>query len=221
MAKRKPRPPPKTPEQIAEELAAKKEARARTEALRLRELRADSFAILGLQQEASDLDQNDDVIARAAGRKNVVSARRADAFDMLKAGMEPGAFDAARRLERDIRMRRGEHDHGRPLDRVDGDIASAVGRTDQILAAAERVNAVLKRLSPRDALLLVELIYPTAPRDYAQRDSAGREIGRITGWRAIVAIVTGETHAHAQGAAVRAACVNLRDAYDGLRRVAA
>ena len=40
-------------------------------------------------------------------------------------------------------------------------------------------------------------------------------------WRDAVAYVTGETHTHAQAAAVRAACVNLRDAYDkGVRQAA-
>lgn len=188
---RKARSKPKSPAQIAAEKLVQRQR---------------DFAAANLQPDAAGLAANADVAVRRQGQKNELSARRLDVFEALKAGMAPGCYDAARRLERDITMRRGEHDHGRPMERVDGDEQAAFCRNDQIIAAAERVDAILRRLSGRDAWLLTELIVPQPTRPT---------------WRETVAYITGETHPHAQGAAVRAACVNLRDAYDEGNRQAA
>lgn len=185
---------PKSPEQIAAARLAKRVA---------------DFEAVNLDADTAALPAHQDIQVFRAGdirgeqRVKHDLARRLDAFDALRKGMAPGAYDAARRLERDMIIRRGEHDHGRSVERVQGDAISAFNRNDQIIAAGERVDAVLGKLSGRDSWLLTELVYPTLPY---------RE------WRAIVAYITGETHDHAQGAAVRAACVNLRDAYDKLPR---
>jgi hypothetical protein len=70
-----------------------------------------------------------------------------------------GAYDAARRLERDIITARGEHDQGRHLERVDNDQAG--DRTDAMVEASRRVDKILGRIGERDAYLLSELISPS------------------------------------------------------------
>lgn len=185
---RKKRQTPATPEQIA--------ANAARSRRRLLAARDKEFAEVDL--DGSRLLQHANVNVRRE-RGNVRIIQRIDAFEALREGMPVGAYDAARRLERDITIRRGEHDHGRPGERVQGDEYAALCRNDQIIAAAERVERVMKHLSPRDQSLLTELIVPVPGRDT---------------WRAAVEHITGETAPHGQAAAVRAACVNLRDAYN-------
>ena len=177
---------PKSPAQIMAERLAR---------------RAGDFEAVGLQREAAALASSEAVEVRRAGRAHVAGARRLDAFDALREGMAPGGYDAARRLEADLRLRRGEADHGRSLIRVDGGGDGPV-LLDRQLAAGRRIDAALARVGARDAQLLCELIYPSVERP---------------GWRQTVALVTGETHSHAQAAAVRAACANLAAAYEGRR----
>lgn len=185
MTKRKD--PPKSPEQVMAERLAK---------------RRQEFEAVGLQAEAANLATAAMLEVRPDSRKNALSARRVDVFDALKDGMASGAYDAARRLERDMRMRRGEHGSERSTERVDEGV-SLYGRHDRIIAAAERVEAVLSKIGERDAWLLSELIYPRIERT----------------WRQIVAHITGESNPIAQAAAVRSACANLAQAYE--RRLAA
>jgi hypothetical protein len=163
--------------------------------------RARDFEAVGLQPEAAGLPSSRQVEVRRAGRANALVARRLDAFDALRDGMDPGAYDAARRLEEDMRMRRGEVEKGRSLIRVDGR-GDAPALLDRQLAAGRRVDAVLGRVGARDAWLLSELIYPPVERE---------------SWRETVRQVAGETHPHGQAAAVRAACANLAAAYDPRR----
>jgi len=182
MTKRRNR--PKSPEQVKREQA---------------EQRARDFEAVGLQADASVLPMNAAVEVDRESQATAQRARRADAFDLLKDGMRAGSYDAVRKLERDLTIRRGEHDRGRYVDRVDGD--KPHGRTDAMIAAGERVDAVLSRIGERDAWLLQVLLSPTAKP-----------------WREIVAYITGETDHHAQGAAVRSASANLADAYRALER---
>lgn len=185
----------KTPEEIAAALIAR---------------RGQDLAAVGISPEAAALPSHVDVEvtrtghARDGQRVDRDAARRLDAFEALRESMsrEPhvGAYDAARRLERDMLVSLGQHDHGRPLDRVDCE-QGAFNRVDQMVFAAERLDALRQRVPDRDWWLLSELIWPTT--------------GRTT-WRAAVAYVTGEQNHNAQGAAVRSACVNLRDAYSRL-----
>lgn len=177
---------PKTPAQIA---AEKLERRRR------------DFEAAEMPTSAASLATNEDVEVRREGQRNVLTARRTDVFDLLKPGMAPGAYDAARRLERDILVSMGQHDYGRTVDRVDCEQA-AYGRVDQIMWATERVLDVLNRIPIRDALILRCLIAP-------KMDAT---------WRASITRLTGETHPHAQGAVVRGACLNLRDAYASMER---
>lgn len=188
--------PRKTPEQIEAEKTLQ----------RARDLEA-----VNVPPEAAALPRQADIEvtragqARAKGDDKKVdhdNARRLDAFEALRSGMAPGAYDAARRLERDMLTRLGLGDSGRQTDRVDG----AFGSADRAFLAGAAVLAVFDRLAPRDGWLLTELIAPAIDRGT---------------WRDHVAYITGETHTHAQGAIVRAVCVNLRDAYAAMERRAA
>lgn len=184
---------PRSPEQIAAERALRRRI---------------DFEAVGLSPEASALPENQSVeVIRAGGVRidgKVVDndvARRQDAFEALRPSLQTkacaGAYDAARRFERDILMSLGQHDSGRPVDRVDCEQA-AFGRVDAVIDASKRVKKIRDRLSERDGWMLYELIAPHRP---------------WTSWRAIVAHITAETNLNAQGAAVRAACVSLRDVY--------
>lgn len=159
--------------------------------------RAQGFEAVGLQPASAFLAANADVAVQRNTQSTVQSARREDAFDALKAKMQAGAYDAARRLEKDLRTRRGEDDRGRKLFVVDA--SKAKDAMDRRLEAGDRVDAVLLGVGERDAWLLVELVYPVGPRDT---------------WRDTVTFVTGETNEAAQGAAVRSACANLARSYD-------
>lgn len=178
---RKARSKPKTPAEIA--------------AMKLAKRRQD-FEAVGLQPEAADLPANEAVHVEREGQRNAERASRADAFEALKVGLAPGCYDAARRLERDILTRYGWTDRGRSGQRVD---CTAGLTTDAKLKAGWRVDAVMGRLSYRDAWLLTELIVGHPDRPI---------------WRQTVAYITGEEHTHAQAAVVRAATVNLREAYE-------
>jgi hypothetical protein len=178
------RKPPKSPEQIAAEKAA---------------IRRRDFEAAELPGSAANLETSEPIEVRREGQKNVLTARRADVFDVLKPNMAPGAYDAARRLELDYRIRAGEAEGGSGGERVD----CTMGRTtDLMLAAGERIDEVNGRLPIRDQLLLRCLIEPA-------QDAT---------WRLAVQRLTGETHPHAQGAVVRGACFNLREAYASLER---
>lgn len=184
---------PKSPEQIAAERLAR---------------RALDFEAVALPAASAALPANDSIEVRRGGRRNLEGARRLDAFEALREGMAPGAFDAARRLERDLTIRAGEHDRGRTFERVDCE--TRTDRADAMIAAGQRVDAVLSRMGERDAWLLVELIRPSTAMALAR-----------PGWRAVVAHVTAETNDRAQAAVVRNICANLAAAYQAVdRRVA-
>jgi hypothetical protein len=174
---------PKSPEQIAAER------------------RALAFAEVGLQMSASTLRSNADIRAERETRGHTARARRQDAFEALRESMVTGAYDAARRLERDIIMAKGEHDQGRHLERVDNEQAG--DRTDAMIDASKRRDRVLQHVGQRDGWLLRELISPNPQTRLSAIE-----------WRDIVAYVTGEENPHAQAAAVRAACANLVAAYE-------
>lgn len=174
--------------------------------------RRQDMEAVGLPPEAANLHTQDNIeITRKAEKRDgkVVeenSARRLDAFEALKPTMAPGCYDAARRLERDMLIRRGEADRGKATGRVDHALDLDHARALTMIEAGDRVDEVLARLGDRDLWLLTELI--TGHLDRPQ-------------WRQTVAHITGEQQANAQGAAVRAATVNLRDAYVAIERKAA
>jgi hypothetical protein len=187
----KPRKRIKTASEIAAELMARKRQ---------------GLEAVNLPPELAELLNGSDVEVTRAGEKRadqVVkddSARRLDAFSALKDRMDKGAYDAARRLEHDMLVRRGLGDRGQRVERVDCDAGRDL--MDLMLIAGRSVDQIARRLSPRDWWLLCDLICPTTERE--------------GGWRAHVAYITGETNWNVQGALVRAVCVNLRDAYEEL-----
>lgn len=170
--------------------------------------RALDLEAVNLQPDAAVLTTMADIEVTRAGEVRASqtvktdAARRLDAFEALKGGMADGAYDAARRFERDLLVRHGIADGGRSMERVD---CTGGHASDAIIHAAEKVEDVQDRIPPRDYWLLCELIVPPIRRG---------------AWRDHVQYVTGESHAHGQGAAVRAACVNLRDAYTAIDRKA-
>jgi hypothetical protein len=166
-----------------------------------KERRAKAFQAVGLQADAGSLSANRDIHAEVAEREHETRARRMDAFEALREKLVTGAYDCARRLERDIIIAAGEHDQGRHLERVDNEQAG--DRTDAMIDASKRRDRVLANVGARDAWLLRELISPGPQTRLSATD-----------WRGIVAYITGEENPHAQAAAVRAACANLVVAYD-------
>lgn len=184
---------------------------AAAERARISQRRTD-FDAVGLQPEAATLASHSDVQTTRAGDeragKRVAdnTARRIDAFEALRAGMQPGVYDAARRLERDIKIRNHENDRGHSMARVDHE--GGKDFTDAAIEAHKRVRTVFRLIGARDQFLLSELIDPGPVSRLARPH-----------WRQAVFYVTGETHDHAQGAAVRAACSNLAEAYSALERI--
>jgi hypothetical protein len=174
------------------------------------ERRAAAFHEVGLQVAASTLPANADIDAERAEREHEARARRMDAFEALKEGMVKGAYDAARRLEKDITIARDEHDRGRNYDRVDDATRKEAGRLDAMLAARKRAEDALAMIGARDAYLLHELIAPGVQTKLS-----------CASWRGIVAYVTGEENPHGQAAAVRGACANLAAAYEKMMERAA
>lgn len=193
---RKSKPKPKTPDQIqAEKLKARKR----------------DFEAVNLPADAAELPNHQGVVITRAGEKREEDgqdakrvdedqARRQDAFAAMQASMRKkefvGAYDAARRFERDVFVMMGLNDRGASLDRVD--CSTAGDRTDAMIAASYRVRDVKARLSERDWWLANDLIVPN---------------GEDATWRHTIRRICGEENWNAQGAVVRALCVNIRDAY--------
>ncbi len=169
--------------------------------------RARDFAAVGLQPEAARLPANRNIEVRRQTLRSLTGARRVDAFDALRDGMAKGAYDAVRRLEEDMMLRGGQpaSSGGGTRERIDCAAGAAVAdtvavnRLDRSLAAGRRIERVMSRMGPRDALLLGQLIAPAM---------AGQS------WRETVRRVTGEDNPVAQAAVVRAACANLAMAYE-------
>ena len=183
-----------------------------TIARRTAERRRKDFASVDLAPEAADLPQNAAVLVEpvtradpGAGVKgNEKRAQRQDVFARLyaRSALTTPQLDAVRRLERDMAERRGEGDGGGGGLGTRVDCARPIPVSDRSIAAAERVEAAFARIGRRDAELLTELLEP--------RRVLTTEAER---WRVVVRLITGETHSHAQGAAIRAAADNLAQAY--------
>lgn len=140
-----------------------------------------------------------------ARAKTVQTAKRMDAFSALATGMPQASYFAALRLQVDITIRKGEQDRGRNFNRVDCE--SPTDRTDAMIAAARRIEAVFARIGGHTQWLLTELASPS-------------EVTRLQhqNWREIVAYITGETNPMAQGATVKHACQDLALAYAEMDR---
>lgn len=187
---------PATPDQIAERKRLRRQA---------------DFEALGMSADVATLVANHDIEVRPEADNDKGSERRRvaarmDAFSALQNGMPEASYSAARRLQNDITIRKGEQDRGRNLDRVDCD--GPTDRTDAMIAAAKRIEAVFARIGDHTQWLLTELASPS-------------DVMRLnhTTWRTIVQYITGEEDAMSQGAAVRHACRELALAYAELDRL--
>lgn len=195
MGKSKKSQPPLTFEEQKARTAALAEAKAAARRVEEAERRERDFRAVGLPNDASGLASNATVQVRRNGQRQTLSARRLDVFDMLRKELIIGAFDAVRRLETDLAIERGEHDRGRPDERVDG--YRPGDRTDDMLAAKARVIATRAAIGALDGALIIALLEAPLDRD----------------WRETVLKVTGERNPVAQATAVRMACANLALAY--------
>lgn len=189
MGKRKSK--PASPEQIALRRAKEREA----------ERVADRKLEWGINTEVLERPMNDDIDTTTDNARAVtLTARRMDAFGALQDSMSMTEYLAARRLQTDLTLRNGEGDKGRDLNKVDN--PGGMNRTDSMIAAAERIEAVFAMMGGHDQWLLTELAAPSPTTRL-----------RFQRWREVVAYITGEDNDRAQAGAVRGACRNLSSAY--------
>ncbi len=162
----------------------------------------------GLEAATLRLAANANVEARPGPGGKLLRARRLDIFDLsvARGRMSQAALDAVRRLQADVAALHRTLVGG-------GDLAPRVDRSRRAdafagvrLAAGERIAAVLALAGPASARLLSALV------------EAEVVLGQPAGWRTVVADVSGERLADAQGAVLRAACENLAGAYAHLDR---
>jgi hypothetical protein len=180
MAKRRAR--PKTPEQIAHDLA-----QARADARRV----AKDPREWGADGEALSLPANAEVTIIHDDRKRVQTAHRADVFARLfsRKGLTLTQLAAARRLEADLATARGEGDRG-----MGGD-GSAELVTGAMIKASRDATAALLALPSRDGRMMLELM---EPKHVHTSDPLNR-------WRLVVGWATGVRDKEAQAHRVREA----------------
>lgn len=158
----------------------------------------------GVNRAALCLPANDDVQAWAARSRTGVYRR--DVFDRLLAGERPSMLAAVRRLQADVGSRIGSAGGvGRYAERIDVSRVDDL-RLDRQLSAGARLGKVLALAGQRSARLLLALVEPETA------------LGRSTDWRKVIEQETGERLAEVQAEVVRAACVDLADAYADLDR---
>jgi hypothetical protein len=158
-------------------------------------------ATWGLDAAALSLPANAAVVTTFDLARRPTRARRSDVFDLLLARgrLSQRAFDAVRRLERDIALlHRGSAGVGGYEPRVDR-ARSADAFNDVRLDAGRRIEAALALAGPASANLLRALL-EEAPAQGCD-------------WRAVIERHCGERLADAQGAVLRLACENLAGAY--------
>lgn len=121
---------------------------------------------------------------------------RLDCFATLLRA-HPAEQESVRWLEALLSTADGANAQERRPDHIRTSVSGPPGQylTQVMLDAGAILAAVTEALSPRDARMLFELLKPDA--------------ALLTRWRDVVRRCTGETNDQAQGAAVRAACVNL------------
>jgi hypothetical protein len=136
----------------------------------------------------------------------LTSAIRLNCFNTLLPanGMERAAVDW---LDEIVRTAHGENTPERRPDHIRASNDGAPGQnvSDAMLAAALTLAVVVDAMAPAQARMLLALMQPDADL--------------ITRWRVTVERHTGETHTHAQAAAVRAACTQLVWIRDNIGRL--
>ncbi len=165
-------------------------------------------ATWGVDVAALALEAHQTVHATFGPRREVVRARRQDAFDRLhsRGALSEPALAAIRRLQRDFaqlhRTGLGVRDFAA---RVDGGAEPGVFAQSRLQSGA-RLREVLDLAGPASAALLSALCEAAATR------------GVEFDWRSILLTHTAERLADAQSAALRAAAENLAGAYRVLDR---
>lgn len=156
----------------------------------------------GVDRAALNLAVNADVEAGSVPGEQRLSARRRDVFERLLSGQRGHiALAAVRRLQTDLAVRHtGSGGVARYAPRIDASPADDPF-AERRLRAGARARRVLSRTGTASARLLLALIEPDAA------------LGQGVAWRAVVERETGERLADAQAGALRAACVNLAEAY--------
>lgn len=173
---------------------------------RAAEQRIADFQAVGLSPSFSTAPANADVAvtregqARATRKADHDAVMRLDAFSALKDTLTPGGYDAVRKFELLLATRKGEHDRGRSLSRVDCE--TGTDRTDAMIQAGERADQILRSMGMHTGWLLSELLSPSLTVTLS-----------ATTWRGVVAHVTGEQNPVAQAACVRMAVTELVKAY--------
>lgn len=129
----------------------------------------------------------------------LTGAWRLNCFNALLAE-RPAEKAAVDWLDDLIRTAAGENGQERRPDfiRASNDGAPGQNISADMIAAGEVLQAVTEAMAPRDVRMLFELLKPDADL--------------LTRWRDVVVRCTGETHTHAQSAAVRSACASLAHA---------
>lgn len=126
----------------------------------------------------------------------LTGAWRLNCFNTLLSpgGLERAAVDW---LDDLVRTANGENGGDRRPDHIRGSTEGAPGQnvTDAMIEAGKRLQIVSEAMAPAHARMLFELLKPDADL--------------LTRWREVVSRCTGETHSHAQAAAVRSACTSL------------
>lgn len=159
----------------------------------------------GVDHTALDLAANALVVTDRDLAGGIARAARRDVFDVLRGRgrLGPQGYDAVRRLQGDFARL---HAHAGGVagyrERIDHQ-RTAAGPGDAALEAGGRIRRVLARTGAGSAALLMALI-----------DGRGSGLA----WREVVARVSGEVLADAQGALVRQACENLAAAYASVCR---
>lgn len=170
-------------------------------AARHRQERAESQAEIGRLRAQPSTAVNVD---KRTGR--LTGAWRLNCFNTLLPAESPerGAVDW---LDELVRSANGENGQERRPDyiRASNDGPPGQNVTDAMIEASRKLKIVTDSLSPSHARMLLDLMKPDA--------------GLITRWRGVVERCTGETNAQAQGAVVRAACVQLGWVQKNLRRL--
>lgn len=157
----------------------------------------------GWNEEAFALPSAADVELDRASRQNEKRAQRFDIFARFyrDGSLERRGLEAVRRLQEDIAI----------LHRTTGVSGTGIttpNDTERDLAmivAGQRIETVKRQTGGHSWAILMAL---------CERDLNGED----REWWALVQAVTREAHRNAQAALVRAAAMNLADAYDSLER---
>lgn len=135
----------------------------------------------------------------------ILSVRRLNCFNLLL--KEDHVKAAVEWLDLTLRTATGENTPERKPDYIRGSSEGAPGQnvSQDMIDAGEVLATIQECLNPRDCRMLFELLKP--------------DHDLLTRWRDVVERCTGETNAHAQGAAVRSACSSLLFIQDNIARL--